>query len=371
MKKVQLVVLEPYPTISPEERRCPRCGSTHVYGHGWRTRRIRDWQKQQVTLRRFRCAECGATWTVYPQGVSPGSRFSLRAEQLMVLLYLLGLSYRKTAAVLHGLGVPAAPSKVLREVQAQGMREEIEARKRYWQGRARVKVIGVDGTGVPMAGNPEDTGVVVVVDEESGLGLWVEAINEQDVEALGNLLTWVLEKVKPEEVVSDEGSAYPQALQKASIQSEHLPPHRLCAAHFRRNKVARLRELQQQAKRRGWGLMVMELRAMESLLRSPPEVWGSFAWRLLRMMQKARPPGRGEKASWAYRYRQLLLDLGEKAHKVTGITNNRTEQLIGRAFKVRVGSMRGFKREDNRMRFLQLALAVDRRAQREGVFYLF
>ena len=116
--------------------------------------------------------------------------------------------------------------------------------------------------------------------------------------------------------------------------------------------------------------MVMELRAMEALLRSPPEVWGYFARRLLRIMQRARPPGKGEKRSWAYRYRQLLLELSEKAPQVTGVTNNRTEQLIGRAFKVRIGSMRGFKREDNRMRFLQLALAVDRRAQREGLLYL-
>ncbi len=32
--------------------------------------------------------------------------------------------------------------------------------------------------------------------------------------------------------------------------------------------------------------------------------------------------------------------------------------------------MRGFKREDNRIRFLHLALALDARARREGVVYL-
>ena len=65
-----------------------------------------------------------------------------------------------------------------------------------------------------------------------------------------------------------------------------------------------------------------------------------------------------------------LLELSKKAPQVTGGTNNRTEQLIGRAFKIRVGTMRGFKREANRMHFLHLALAVDRRAQREGLLYL-
>ncbi len=288
----------------------------------------------------------------------------------MVLLYLLGLSYRKTAAVMAGLGIPVGATTVLRFVQAQGLREELEARKRYWRGKTSVKIIGVDGTGVPMAGRPNDKGVVVVVDGESGLGLWVEAVDEQDTQALGRLLTWVLEKVKPEEVVSDEGTAYPQALQQAAMRSEHLPAHRLCAAHFRRNKIARLRRLQHHAQQRGWGLLVMELRAMEALLRSPPEVWGSFARRLLRLVQKARPPSKGEKARWLYRYRQLLLELSEKVPQVRGVTNNRTEQLIGRAFKIRVGTMRGFKREANRMHFLHLALAVDRRAQREGLLYL-
>ena len=62
----------------------------------------------------------------------------------------------------------------------------------------------------------------------------------------------------------------------------------------------------------------------------------------------------------------LLLGIGQEAPKVTGATSNRAEQFIGRPFKVRVSSTRGFKREENRTRFLHLALAVDERAQREG-----
>ena len=168
MKKVvQLPVLEPYPVATPEVRRCPRCGSTHVHGHGWRTRQIRDWEQKQILLRRLRCADCGATWSVYPSGVVPGSRFSLRAEQFMVLLYLLGLSYRQTAAIASGLGITVGASTVLRFVQNQGLREELEARKRYWQGKTHVKVVGIDGTGVPMSGQTQDTGVVVVVDADN------------------------------------------------------------------------------------------------------------------------------------------------------------------------------------------------------------
>jgi len=370
MKKVVLSALRLFPRVAPEDRRCPRCGSRRVHGHGRRWRRVRDWQHGRVMLQRLRCVDCGATWSVYPAGVAPGVRFSLRAEQAMVLLYVLGLSYRQTAAFMHGLGVPVGASTVLRLVQAQGQREEWAMRRRYWQGKVRVRRVGVDGTGVPLAGRREDPGVVVVVDQEQGVGLWVEAVDEQDVAALARLLAWVLQQVQPEEVVSDEGAAYPEALRQATAEMARPPAHRLCAAHFRRNKMARLRRLEQEATRRGWGLLVMEVRALAALLRSPPKVWGGVAWRWLRLVQRAQPPGKGQRASWLYRYRQLLLELTEKAPLVTGVTNNRTEQVIGRGFKIRVRRMRGFKRVDNRQRFLHLALAVDRRAQREGRLYL-
>jgi hypothetical protein len=261
---------------------------------------------------------------------------------------------------------------VLRFVQAQGQREEIARRRRYWQPRAvRVHRIGVDGTAVKLAGQPEAPGVVVVVDEASGVGLWVEAADEQDPAALAELLAWVLKRFQPEEVVTDEGAAYPGVLAQAAAASEVNLHHRLCAAHFRRNKVGRLRHLRRTAEQRQWGLVVMEWRALEALLkRSPPRVWGDFARRLLRLVQRARPPERGEQARWAYRLRMLLLELSEKAPQVTGIANNRTEQMIGRGFKVRVKSMRGFKRAEHCLRYLHLALALDERAQREGRLYL-
>ncbi len=371
MKRIRLNPLKLYPQDTPTVRHCPRCHSLRVHHHGWRWRPIRDWTYPSVRLLRLRCAACGATWTVYPEGVMPGSRFSLRAEQLMVLLYVLGLSYRATAAVMSGLGVRVAPSTVLNFVQAQGVREELYRQRRHWQGRVKVRRIGIDGTGVPMAGDQQDPGVVVVVDEATGVGLWVEAVDEQDTQALAQMLEQVLTTFEPEEVITDEGSAYPAALERATAHSKRVPQHRLCTAHFRRNKVGRLRRLRRTAQKRGWGLVVMELRALEALLkRSPPEVWGDFARRLLRLVQKARPPTPGQRASWYYRLRMLLLEMSEKAPQVSGVTNNRTEQLIGRSFKIRTQSMRGFKRRDNRMRFLQLALAVDERAQREGCLYL-
>ena len=57
--------------------------------------------------------------------------------------------------------------------------------------------------------------------------------------------------------------------------------------------------------------------------------------------------------------KMLSLEIWEKSKKVTDATNNRTEHSIGRAFEVRVRSMRGSKKESNRMGFLALRLPLD------------
>ncbi len=195
MHQVRLSPLQTRPQLSPEVQRCPRCGSERVRVHARRRRAIRDWAVQEVQLVRLRCKACDTTWTVYPQGVSPEGRFSLRAEQLMVLLYVLGLSYRGVAAIMGTLGVKVAASTVLNFVQAQGMREEVYRRRRYWQGRVKVRRVDIDGTGAKMAGHRENSGLLVVIDDETGIGLWVETVDEQDSEALARTLSWVLSAV--------------------------------------------------------------------------------------------------------------------------------------------------------------------------------
>ena len=72
---------------------------------------------------------------------------------------------------MHGLGAPVGASTVLRLVQAQGTREELATQRRYGQGKVRVCRIGANGTSVPLAGQPENPGVVAVVDQERGVGL--------------------------------------------------------------------------------------------------------------------------------------------------------------------------------------------------------
>jgi len=363
--------LEVAPTITPATRHCPKCGYAFAHRHGKRTRHIGDWKQPVVQQVRLRCPQCGVTWTVYPQGVEPGIRRSRRAQEFGVLLYAAGLSYRKASAALRALDIPASPATILRDVQNHAAREQIRAYHRLLQGKTRVRRIGVDGTGAKMAGQPHDGGVVVVTDLDAGVGLLVEAVDERNQEEVQALLAEVLRALQPDEVMTDEAPVYPEAIREAAAQAEvSLPQHRLCAAHFRRNKVRRIRQLAREAQKRGWGAVVMELRALEALLRAPPWLLALYVQSMLRRYQGANPPGKGKKATWAYRLKLLLLDILGKAAKVTGETNNRTEQVIGRAFKIRLRTMRGFKRNDNRVRFLNLALVLDARAQREGVVYL-
>jgi transposase-like protein/ribosomal protein S27AE len=357
--------------VTPQTRRCPKCGYEFAYRHGQRTRIIGDWKIATVTQVRMRCPKCGITWTVYPAGIDLAVRRSRRAQQFGVFLYTAGLSYRQAAAALHTLDISASPSTVLRDVQGHAAREQIRAHHALLSGKVRVRRIGVDGTGVKMAGKPDDTGVVVVSDLESGVGLLVEAVDEKSSAAVQQLLAQAFRLLQPETVVTDEAPVYPEAIRQAAAQTDmSLPRHYLCAAHFRRNKVRRIRQLAGTARKRGWGAVVMELKALESLLRAPPWLLENYVSTLLRRYQRAKPPRKGKKASWHYRLKMLLLEIQEKASQVPGETNNRTEQLIGRAFKIRTRSMRGFKREDNRIRFLNLALALDARARREGVVYL-
>ena len=131
---------------------------------------------------------------------------------------------------------------------------------------------------------------------------------------------------------------------KASANADTpLPQHHLCAAHFRRNKVRRTHQLRREAKKRGWGAVVMELKALEALLRAPPWLLVLYVVSSMpRRYQQATPPRQGKQASWGYRVKTVLLEILEKAPtRVTGETNNRTEQVIGRAFRVRTRTMRG------------------------------
>jgi len=199
-------------------------------------------------------------------------------------------------------------------------------------------------------------GVIAAVDLDTGEVLLVEAIEETDEEAVKAFVLEVVEAFAPEAIVTDEAESYASAVADAAAREEEEAgrtlAHHLCAVHFRRSKGRRLRNIAEQAL--AHPLLAMEARALRALLRSPPEVLTTVGRKFYCWYWWASPPGKGEKMSLAYRLRRVALDMWEKGVKVSGETNNATERAIGCAFKLRVKSMRGFKKRVNRDCFLYL-----------------
>lgn len=140
-----LSVLGREPEVFLVQRTCPVCGHPYAQKHGRRRRCIQDLREAEVSVQRMRCPRCQATWTLYPRGLEPYRRRSQRVRELGVLLYALGLGYRKTVQVLASLGVLLSPVTVLADVVAAG----VKAREmnRQLRGRARVRRVGPDASG--------------------------------------------------------------------------------------------------------------------------------------------------------------------------------------------------------------------------------
>jgi hypothetical protein len=86
--------------------------------------------------------------------------------------------------------------------------------------------------------------------------------------------------------VSDDHKSYCQAIRP----SDHL----LCAAHFKKNKFRRVRELKQQARSEG---MKRDLEELEVLLREAPADGKQSAREIYRRQKRVSRPAKGKKAS--------------------------------------------------------------------------
>ena len=83
-----------YPDTRPSA--CSYCGSVYLHRHGPVTRPIRDLHISEVTVLRYRCADCGRTFRHHPQGVDHHDQ-SLRLRGFAALSWALGLSLRSTS----------------------------------------------------------------------------------------------------------------------------------------------------------------------------------------------------------------------------------------------------------------------------------
>ena len=99
--------------------KCPRkgCPGKHFYPRQEVEKKIVDGSYKFVRVWRYECGRCGCTFRVYPQGVGK-KQMSQRVIGLMIMLYVLGLSYGAVAIVLDALGIGVGKTSVYRAVQA-------------------------------------------------------------------------------------------------------------------------------------------------------------------------------------------------------------------------------------------------------------
>lgn len=315
MPRVRFVL--PQVKAQPEGRptSCPYCGGSILQRHGGVVKPLRDLYLHQVTVYRYRCAECGHTFRHYPQGVDRHDQ-SQRLRALAALLWALGLSHQSISYLLTALGPAIAKMTSWRDVQEAGVALS--------QGPGRteaVAVIGADETVVKVQGRKMVIGLVV--DPATGELLGLELLAEQDALAFMNWLRPYVARHGVKVVVSDDLVTYKPVVEELGVE------HQVCLAHVRKNVTRRLKDIE------GWVWAKGKIRA---LMQDLPLNGGR---ELLALEKEVRG---------APKLRELVVDLGEKWRSLVcyqgrpGVpgTNNRAEQGIGRS-KIRYKTVRGYK----------------------------
>lgn len=189
--------------------------------------------------------------------MSPGRHRSERLRLLGVVLYMFGLSCRNVVKLLRMLDCKASKSSIERDVAQAG-----QGAKAYHESapRLRVRILGVDGTGVAVAG--VNAGVLLFVDVQSGRLVCVEPVQEKDSRRVRAHVAAVMAAVRAQELRTDEYSVY------EGIVGEDR--HRLCLAHWRKSKGKRAYDLYRQALAEDRPLEVESMRRLLELLRLKP-----------------------------------------------------------------------------------------------------
>ncbi|MDW8065940.1 hypothetical protein [Thermoflexus sp.] len=112
--------------LSPEQmqvaRWCPVCQTPTAVIHQRRLRRIRDLTPVPLEQIRFRCKQCGITWTAQPEVIEAGQQRSQMLRALGVLLYLAGFSGAAAAFMLRNVGIRISAATIYRDVQSHRRR---------------------------------------------------------------------------------------------------------------------------------------------------------------------------------------------------------------------------------------------------------
>jgi transposase-like protein len=357
--RLQLILPRVEPAAITLPSLCPyeECDGTHFQFLQEVDKPLRDTKYPQVVAHRYKCLRCSRTFRVYPRGVSK-DHISQRVKGLGILLYLLGLSYGAVSLALDALGVYMCKSRVYDAVQAAAERVPGMKREQVFE-HIRTPALGGDLTSVKVKGKWFPLGLTV--DDTTGLALTVDGLSGEDASTLKEWMEPIAETVGAEIVVTDDADAF------KTVADELCLDHQVCKGHVKRNTEVLIESLHPAAETDADGSLAAigvateqataDLKRLGELIisRQPGEV--TELETLHRRYLAARPPGKGEKASTAYRLRLLYLDRwnlwprltryrtwhGPDGETLDG-TNNGSERAIGWWIKERYRTMRGYKR---------------------------
>lgn len=144
------------PRVEPSEitppTACPYdgCGGAHFEFHQAVEKPIRDTACSVVTAHRYLCLRCRQTFRIYPKEVIR-AQVSQRVKGLVIMLYLLGLSYGAVSSVLAALGAYLCKSRVYDAVQDAAQRVPGLKRREVLE-EMRTPALGSDLTSVKVKG---------------------------------------------------------------------------------------------------------------------------------------------------------------------------------------------------------------------------
>lgn len=322
-----LPAVQDEPTAGPDA--CPACGHWHLQQHGSVSKPIRDQHLTSVRVHRYRCVHCRHTFRHYPSGVTRADH-SQRLVALLALVWALGLSLRHTALVLSLVGLPTSFVSVWRAVQTVGA-----GLRRLPAGQ--VTVLGVDGTGMRLAG--ATSGVVVAVDMGTGQVLDLVLEDERNPSAVTAWLRPLVETHGIEVLVTDDLASYRVVADQLGFERQG------CHFHLLRWVGRALADLEGQLGE-DWQPTVAEVRR---IVRAGAADGGAQLLDLWHTLQHV-PHGRAGPRTPQTRLWLLILRLSERwqSYRVAAdradvpATNNRSEQAIGR-LKMRSRTVRGYK----------------------------
>jgi transposase-like protein len=357
--RLELILPRVKPTEFKEPLLCPHkgCQGKYFEHHQEVDKPLKDTTYGTVSAHRYRCLRCKRTFRVYPQGVTH-AQTSQRVKGLGVMLYLLGLSYGATSLALEALGVYMSKSSVYEAVQAAAEKVPGLKRNKVFAG-LRTPALGGDLTSVKCNGEWLHLGLAV--DDTTGLVLTVDELPAEDAETLKEWLEPIAEAVEAKLLVSDDADAFKTVADELDLE------HQVCKSHVKRNtetladNLSSLSGLDADGSLAAIGVRpeqaLKDLKRLGELILSRQPEEEDELREMHQHYIEAEPPGRGEKATVAYRLRLLFLDRwslwrrltryriwkGTKGETVDG-TNNGCERAIGWWIKERYRTMRGYKR---------------------------